>query len=260
MKSIHVFSKAVLILPQRHLLVCCISAFPSSAQSPLVYLPSDIKFVFQQQSHSAWEKWDLIPAGAQGGATTTNINTTQALPALEGPQIGHFRGKEATKTPRDAVGGITWKKYLGYAAGFWLKLSKPHPLWTSLCESFWRPTCPQQTQFVWSLLYQLPDATSFLQGFAKLQIQVLLHSSISANYSYLWPGGQGKITDSVKMLCGNFKPWHDNPYPSTSAPSSPLTDAVSSSAFPDGISVLAPKSCPHLPTYLLPSVPCVDCL
>lgn len=38
-------------------------------------------------------------------------------------------------------------------------------------------------------------------------------------------------------------------------PHSLLTDAVFSSPFPAGISVLSPKSCSHLPPHLLPSMP-----
>lgn len=105
----HIFSNAALILPQCHLLVCCISLspLPSSAQSPSVYLPSDTKFVSQQQGCSAWEKWDLEPR-----------EVTETQPKLchssRDHQFATFvankRRKGATKAPRDAVGGITEKK------------------------------------------------------------------------------------------------------------------------------------------------------
>lgn len=150
----HIFSNAVVMLPQWHSPVVSAFPSPSPAQSPLLPPPSDTKFAFQQQCHSAWEKWDLIPTGARGGATTTDINTTQAL---RDQRWVTLVGKKPPRPP-----GMPWvashgKKYWGYSAGFWLKLSRLHPLWTSLCEgcghrrAFGDPQggmCPWQTQSV----------------------------------------------------------------------------------------------------------------
>lgn len=108
----HIFSNAVVMLPQWHSPVVSAFPSPSPAQSPLLPPPSDTKFAFQQQCHSAWEKWDLIPTGARGGATTTDINTTQAL---RDHRWVTLVGKKPPGMPWVASHG---KKYWGYSAGF----------------------------------------------------------------------------------------------------------------------------------------------
>lgn len=101
------------------MLLACIlyhpfSPFPSFVQSPLVYLFSNTRFVLQQQWYKYLGKWDLTPTQAHGGAIITNINITQALLVLEGPQIDHLDGQQVwvrnhQVATRDVICGATWK-------------------------------------------------------------------------------------------------------------------------------------------------------
>lgn len=162
-------------------------------------------------------KWDLTLTQAHGGAIITNINITQALTVLEGPQIDHLGGQQALgkKPPSGHQGHHVWhhmEKYLCYSAEFWLKLSKLQPPWTSLCEGCGRGERSLGTRRVGyaqdkhssdlSNLF-LPttsrgDATSFLHSFTKLKIQDHFHSSIFCKFilSLAWRTGKITVTSS----------------------------------------------------------------
>lgn len=138
----HIFSNAVVMLPQWHSPVVSAFPSPSPAQSPLLPPPwhkvclsaAMPQCLGKMGSDPNWSPWRC------------HHNWHKHNPSTEGPQMGHFGGKEATKAPRDAMGGITWKKILGLLCWILTEALQAAPtvnlavwgLWSQ--ESFWGPT------------------------------------------------------------------------------------------------------------------------